>query len=157
MKLSEFVVLTCTAFVLFAVGVKALQNGHETADVIACKANLAVLAKGVVQYEETQGFLPPLQVVQGRGLPGWNLRLLPYIGHVEVHNVLVASGVYSISNALLPEQNSTNNWWTVATDPSDEITDRWGQRGVIFEALANVAEYRCPTRQPNAVTTGVVG
>ena len=133
MKLREIITLTVVVSVMGALGVKALQYADETADVIACRANLAVLANGVIQYEEAIGHLPPLYVFNATYLPGWNLRLLPYIGHSAVHAELV-----------------DNFFYLYTPIPAGTVREQ-GRYDIVFDSLASVSEWRCAQRQPEAM------
>lgn len=132
MNLKETATLTVIFFMLFGLGAKALQQANDTADVMACKVNVKTLAEGVVKYEETQGYLPPLKVI-GSTLPGWNVRILPFIGHAAAHEQIVAAELYT-HNPTIPEDYKTR-------------MDKWT---TVFDTLATVPEYRCLQRHPNA-------
>jgi hypothetical protein len=133
--------LTIMFFTMFAIGIKAVQQANETADVITCKANLAKLAQGVTGYETAKGYLPPFSVVGDR--PGWNLRILPYIGRENVHNVLVENNRYTIP--VYSAMNSDTR--TTAERLAAERVD-WD---ACAEALASVTEFRDPSRQSTAI------
>lgn len=133
MKILDIIALVIVFAVLFAVGIKAIQEANETADVIACRTNQHTLVQGIIQYEEAKGYLPPLTVLSS-SLPGWNTRILPYIGHASIHEALVTKGIYTI-DPRFGQQNDVRN-------------DMWG---ACFDMLATVSEYRCPVRQPEPV------
>jgi hypothetical protein len=180
MRKTEIIILTFIAFVMFSLGVKAVQFANENADKAACIAKVKALLEGVQKYEETQGYLPPARTQNNH--PAWNLRILPYIGHENVHNLLVQShlydkdyqGVLSDSGATpidpydIGDKNSVGaastfsgnpkTWYrfTVATsgNPIDAVTKNDGDGIVwtnIHNALAGVTEFRNPSRQPQAV------
>jgi hypothetical protein len=92
MRKTEIIVLTFVAFVMFAIGVKGVQFANENADKLACAAKVKALLEGVQKYEETQGYLPPARTQNNH--TAWNLRILPYIGHENVHNLLVQAHLY---------------------------------------------------------------
>lgn len=128
MRLREVIVLTIVFAALFGIMVKAIQVEKESADVLLCRAKAAKLAHGVVQYEGAKGCLPPMMVIGGHAkLPGWNLRILPYIEHEAVHDTLMQNFLYS------PALNSLINY------------------NAVNEAVASVPEYRCASRQPEPV------
>jgi hypothetical protein len=180
MKLNELITLTLLFFVMFAIGIKAIQSANEAADVMTCQENMRILVGGVQKYEETQGFLPPARTQNNH--PAWNLRILPYIGHENVHNLLVQShlydkdyqGVLSDTGAIpvdpydIGDKNSVGaastfsgnpkTWYRfmVATsgNPTDAVTKNDGDGIVwanIHNALAGVTEFRNPSRQPQAI------
>jgi hypothetical protein len=91
-RLVDLIAVTIVFVVLSAIGVKAVQTANEAADVMACKANIAKLLQGIQTYENTVGYLPPARTQNNH--PGWNLRILPYIGYENVHNILVQSHLY---------------------------------------------------------------
>jgi len=135
MKIRDLVALAIVFTVLFALGAKALQEAKESADVTACRAKMANLSQAITKYEDAKGYLPPLYVV-GRKLPGWNIRLLPYMDQsavhatMAVHAALVEEGVYHINDRVIRDRD-----WTETA----------------FDALATIPDFRCPARQPEAV------
>ena len=133
MNLKETATLTVIFFMLFGLGAKALQQANETADVMACKVNIKTLAVGIAKYEETQGYLPPLKVL-GSTLPGWNVRILPFIGQTAAHEKIVAADIYTHNPTI--------------QDDNEPRPDKWA---TVFDTLAAVPEYRCAQRQPNAI------
>ena len=131
-RLVDLIVLIFVSMVLFSLGVKAVQTANETADVIACKAKLATLAQGVQAYETAKGYLPPLKVVGE--YPGWNLRILPYIGYENVHNVLIENNRYTVESYSL----TTPDTRTKAEKDAIILAD-WQNCN---EALLTVTEFR---------------
>jgi type II secretory pathway pseudopilin PulG len=91
-SLLDLIAVTIVIFVLSAVGVKAIQVADEAADRTACTNNIKKLLEGVQNYENAQGYLPPARTQNNH--PGWNLRILPYMGYENVHNVLVQNHLY---------------------------------------------------------------
>jgi hypothetical protein len=130
MKLRELVVLTIVFFAMFAIGIKAVQTANETADVIACKANLAKLSQGVTSYETAKGYLPPFKVL-GQ-YPGWNLRILPYMDYANVHNILVENNRYTLGGGTVTDIR------TKREKDTDDLHD-WL---ACEEALLSVTEFR---------------
>jgi hypothetical protein len=172
----ELIVLCGVFAVLSSLTVKALQSGMEDARKASCATNMAKLATGVIAYEQAKGYLPPLATVNDH--PGWNLRILPYIGYESVHAVLEQNRLYDknyrgvltrgatpvnpydIGDTNIPGSLSTfsgahRDWYRFTVATSGTLTDAFTRNdgeGItwsdIHTALGTVSEYRCPTRQP---------
>jgi hypothetical protein len=177
MRLIELIVVTIVVFVLSALGVKAIQFSEEASTKLSSTNHIKKLVEGIQKYETTMGYLPPARTTNSH--PGWNLRILPYMGYENVHSLLVQAhlydkdyqGVLSDYGAVpvdpydIGDKNSVGavsmfsgnpkGWYrfTVATsgNPADAVTKNDGD-GInwnsIHNALAGVAEYRNPSRQP---------
>jgi hypothetical protein len=141
MRFVELVVLGSVLLVLSALGVKGIQLADDAEDVILCKNNIRTLSQGVSDYETAKGYLPPFKVVGG--YPGWNLRILPYMGYANVHNVLVENNRYTLS-AVSASVTDPRTFWEKNID---ELAD-WT---ACNEAIATVMQFRDPSRQSEAI------
>ncbi|MDR0336089.1 MAG: DUF1559 domain-containing protein [Planctomycetaceae bacterium] len=117
-----------------------MQTANETSDVIACKAKLATLSRGVTGYETAKGYLPPLKVIDK--YPGWNLRILPYMGYESVHNTLIDNNRYNLDIVSLTSQDPR----TRAEKDAESLID-WL---ACEDALLTVTEFRDASRQATA-------
>lgn len=75
MTLVELLVVIAIVASLMALLLPAVQAARESARITHCGNNVRQLALGVLQYTETQNFLPP---GRDRGL-SWVVHILPYI------------------------------------------------------------------------------
>ncbi len=177
-RLIDLIVLCCVFVLLSGMTVKAIQTSTEDARKILCQQNMAKLAKGVIQHDQTVGYLPPLATVNNH--PGWNLCILPYIEQQAVYDTLVKNHLYDkdykgilansntpidpydIGNTNIAGSESTfsgafREWYRFTCATSGTTTDAFTKNdgdGIswadVNTALSKVAEYRCPTRQPIA-------
>jgi prepilin-type processing-associated H-X9-DG protein len=179
MKLKELITIILVIFVMFGMGIKAIQIANETADITACQENMRLIVEGVQLYENARGYLPPSRTQNNH--PAWNLLILPYLGYMPVHNVLVQSHLYDTDYQGVLENNGSvpvnpydigdkNSIGAVSTfsgnpkawyrftcqtsgNPIDAVTKNDGD-GIVWEnihkALAEVTEFRNPNRQPSA-------
>ena len=172
----DLITLCFVTGVLLALTVKAVQSATEDARLTQCVKNMSTLAKGVSNYEQVNGYLPPLATANNH--PGWNLRILPYMEYANVHAVLeknrlydkdyrgiLAKGNVPVNPYDIADTNSigaqstfsgaTRDWYRFTCSTSGTVTDAYTKNdgdGITWSdvntALSTVAEYRCPARQP---------
>lgn len=99
MTLVELLVVIAIIGVLVAMLLPAVQAARESARMTHCSNNLRQLALGVLQYAETEGFLPP---GRDRGL-SWVVHSLPYIEQKALFDEFTfgdQDAFYSSANAV---------------------------------------------------------
>jgi hypothetical protein len=164
--------------VMFGIGIPALLSAATEAQNLQCIQNMRTQAQGVIAYDSAKGYLPPLATVNNH--PGWNLQILPFIGQQGVYDILATNrlfdkdytGVLTAGTPVNPydigDTNSAGSmstfsgalrdWYRFTCATSGNIQDAFTKNDgdgiswqAVHTALAGVSEYRCPSRQPEAV------
>ncbi len=124
--LIELLVVIAIIAVLIALLLPAVQSAREAARRIQCTNNLKQLGLGVLNYESSQGALPPAVIVGGSGTTvtwfgGWSVhgRILPLLEQGSAYNSINFSSAYStpmnttvcavtVSSFICPSEPRTN-------------------------------------------------
>jgi hypothetical protein len=186
MKLTDLIIVIVIGFLLFSLGVKAIQSANEEADRLLCIVNMKKLAAGIREYEDKTGYLPPAKTANNH--PAWNLRILPYMGYTAVHELLTRYHLYDrdyqgvlgdttsvpVNPYDIGDRNSIGaistfsgnpkTWYRFTCQTSGTVSDAFTQNdgdGIVWSeinrALSQIPEYRNPSRQPVAVVKKVTG
>ena len=114
--LVELLAVIAIIGVLVAMLLPAVQAARESARITTCSSNLRQLSLGVLQYAETEGFLPLGEKHVRRGFVSPPLDASPYNGEQVLFSARYAGTSYPLAKA----------------DEQVELFGSWHQGGVPF-------------------------